>query len=110
MAEKREKIIKVRVSAEEFETLKMLKTKPQLAEWMRDACLNYGQGDLLVQAKGPEPVDPELLRQLASVGNNMNQVARKINTNEWGPSDKIEVLAQLKAIERQLEELRIAHR
>jgi hypothetical protein len=110
MTEKREKIIKIRVSATELETMKMLKTKPQLADWIRDTCMNYGQGDLVTQMQGPDPVDPEFLRQLAGVGNNMNQIGRKINNGEWGPSDKIEVLAQLKSIEQQLESLRLEHR
>lgn len=107
---KREKIIKVRVTPEEHETLKHLSTKAQLAEWMRESCLNYGQGDLVAQAKGPSPVDPELLRQLAGIGNNMNQIGRKVNAGEWGPSERIEILAALAAIERELAAIRQAHR
>ncbi len=107
---KREKIIKVRVTPEEHETLKHLSTKVQLAEWMRESCLNYGQGDLVARAKGPLPVDPELLRQLAGIGNNMNQIGRKVNAGEWGPSDRIQIIAALAAIERELAELRALHR
>ena len=80
MVEKREKIIKIRVSPEELETLKFNSTKVQLAEWMRETCLNPGQVDLVRDLVQPEPVDPALLRALAGIGNNMNQIARRINT------------------------------
>lgn len=107
---KREKIIKVRVTPEEFETLKWKSTKAELAVWMRESCLEYGQGDLVTQMTGPSAADPELLRQLAGIGNNMNQVGRKVNTAEWGPSERIEIIAALAAIERELIELRALHR
>lgn len=61
MDEKREKIIKIRVSPEELETLKFNSTKVQLAEWMRETCLNPGQVDLVRDLVQPEPVDPALL-------------------------------------------------
>lgn len=107
---KREKIIKVRVSAEEFETLKWRSTKAQLAEWMRETCLTDGQGDLVSQMQGPAPADPELLRQLAGIGNNINQIARAVNTGTWGPSDTVQIVAQLSGIERELAAIRQAHR
>ena len=76
MEEKREKIIKIRVSAEEFETLKFNSTKAELAAWMRDTCLNPGQTDFVRDLAQPSPVDPALLRALAGIGNNLNQIAR----------------------------------
>ncbi len=110
MEEKREKVIKIRVSAEEFETLKFNSTKIQLAEWMRETCLNPGQGDLVRDLVQPEPVDPALLRALAGIGNNMNQIARRINTGEWDSLDVVKIVAALGAIERELAELRALHR
>ena len=107
--DKREKIIKVRVSAQEHEQLKHICPKVQLAEWMREHCLNPTV-DWVSATKGPSPVDPELLRQLAGVGNNMNQIARKVNTGEWGPVDRVAVIAALSSIERELAELRALHR
>ena len=106
---KREKIIKVRVSAEEHETLKWRCPKPRLAEWMREQCLNP-DGDWVRQTKGPEPADPALLRQLAGIGNNLNQIARRVNSGEWGPVDRVAVIAALSAVERELSELRGRHR
>src|SRR5690554_138187 len=100
----RDKIIKIRVSAEEYETLKWRCPNPRLAEWMRKQCLNP-DGDCVRQSKGPEPVDPALLRQLAGVGNNLNQLARRVNSGEWGPIDRVAVIAALSAVERELAEL-----
>ena len=110
MEEKREKIIKIRVSPEELETLKFNSTKVQLAEWMRETCLNPGQVDLVRDLVQPEPVDPALLRALAGIGNNMNQIARRINTGEWDSLDVVKIVAALGAIERELAELRALHR
>jgi hypothetical protein len=110
MDEKREKIIKIRVSPEELETLKFNSTKVQLAEWMRETCLNPGQVDLVRDLVQPEPVDPALLRALAGIGNNMNQIARRINTGEWDSLDVVKIVAALGAIERELAELRALHR
>jgi hypothetical protein len=110
MDEKREKIIKIRVSPEELETLKFNSTKVQLAEWMRETCLNPGQVDLVRDLVQPEPVDPALLRALAGIGNNMNQIARRINTGEWDSLDVVKIVAALGAIERELSELRALHR
>mgnify|MGYP003601926046 FL=1 len=110
MEEKREKIIKIRVSAEEFETLKFNSTKAELAAWMRDTCLNPGQTDFVRDLAQPSPVDPALLRALAGIGNNMNQIARKVNTGEWEPIDPVKIVAALGAIERELAELRALQR
>lgn len=110
MTEKREKIIKVRVTAEEHEQLKFNSTKAQLAEWMRESCLNPGQVDLVSAAEGPSAVDPELLRQLSGIGNNLNQIARQVNTKAWGPSDTAQIISALMAVEAQLVEIRSIHR
>jgi hypothetical protein len=47
------------------------------------------------------PVDPALLRQVAMAGNNLNQIARKLNT-EKSSIDAIQLLAQLASIQRDL--------
>lgn len=44
--------------------------------------------------------DPELLRQVAKIGNNLNQIARAVNSGE-----SLKVLEQLISIERKLKEL-----
>lgn len=108
--QKREKIIKIRVSPEELATLQMHCTRGELARWMRETCLNPGQTDLVNDLKGSVKVDPELLRQLASIGNNLNQIARQVNTGQWGPSDRVAVIAALAGIERELAGVRVQHK
>lgn len=107
---KREKIIKVRVSAEELATLQMHSTRPELARWMRETCMNPGQTDLVRDLRGSKPVDPDLIRQLASIGNNLNQIARKVNTGEWSALDRAYIIGGLAGIERELAALRAMHK
>lgn len=51
--------------------------------------------------KAPPKADPKLLRQLASIGNNLNQVTRRINQGD----KTVEVLSHILNIERKMEEL-----
>lgn len=50
-------------------------------------------------------VDPTLLRQLARLGNNLNQLARWANRDQTF-ADRAEILVQLMHIERELSQLR----
>lgn len=49
--------------------------------------------------------DPELLRQLAAVGSNVNQIARVLNSTGMPPGDQAPLLAELAAIQRELHAL-----
>jgi len=49
---------------------------------------------------------PALLRQVAGIGNNLNQIARRINASPLTTLDKVEYLAALAAVARELEGLR----
>ena len=49
--------------------------------------------------------DPELLQQLASLGSNMNQIARRVNGLGLDASNVIELLTELAAIQRELHRL-----
>ncbi len=49
-------------------------------------------------------VNPELIRQLAAIGNNLNQIARRVNQKE-----KFDVIPHLVSIESQIEKLLDAH-
>lgn len=106
---KREKIIKVRVSADELETLKWRCPKHRLAEWMREACLNPDT-DWVRKTKQPDPVDPALLRQLAGIGNNLNQIARAVNQNGVEALDAAKIVAALGEINGELQKLRGLYR
>ena len=103
----REKTIKIRVSAEEHETLKHICPKSALAEWMRESCLNP-TGDMVndLKVKTVTIVDPELIRALAGIGNNMNQVARRVNDGTFDNSSTVQIISALKYIESELSEIR----
>ena len=49
-------------------------------------------------------VDPKLIFQLSAIGNNLNQIARRLNSGE-----KVKVLPVLLSMEQELERLRNAH-
>ena len=53
----------------------------------------------------PRAVDPGLLRQLARLGNNLNQLARWANRDQRY-ADTVRIMGQLIAIERELALLR----
>ena len=52
--------------------------------------------------------EPALLRQLAGMGNNLNQIARQINAGGGTGHDRVQVVAALMAIDAGLERLRHA--
>ena len=102
---KRNRSIKIRVSDEELEILRMHSTRSELARWIRETCLSGGQQDFIKQAN-KNAIDPELLRGLSGIGNNLNQIARRVNSGEWGALDKVQIIAALAGVERALTDLR----
>lgn len=65
-------------------------------------------GVVVRKRRGPRPVDPALLRQLARLGNNLNQLTRWANRDQRY-ADRLAILAQLVGIERELTALRQLH-
>ncbi|MDD0124238.1 MobC family plasmid mobilization relaxosome protein, partial [Shigella flexneri] len=53
---------------------------------------------------------PPLLRQLAAIGNNLNQAARKVNSGQGSSGDRVQVGGALVAIGDGLRRLRLAVR
>ncbi len=53
-------------------------------------------------------LSPALLRQLAGMGNNLNQIARQVNAGGGSGHDRVQVVAALMAIDAGLERLRHA--
>lgn len=104
----REKVIKVRVTDEEYVALKQRSAKPRLAEWMRETCLDTS-GQRKSRSQPRSSADPALLRQLAGIGNNLNQIARRVNSGQWGPLERVHVMTALAAVERQLAALKPEH-
>lgn len=100
---KRLKTIKVRVTETEWASLRATCPKAQLAEWMREHCLGVVPQ---LRRTPPATIDPALLRQVAGIGNNLNQIARRINASPLTTLDKVEYLAALAAVARELEGLR----
>nr|WP_264786497.1 MobC family plasmid mobilization relaxosome protein [Aeromonas caviae] len=53
-------------------------------------------------------ISPALLRQLAGMGNNLNQIARRVNAGGGTGHDRVQIVAALMAIDAGLERLRHA--
>lgn len=105
---KRTKEIKIRLTESEHKALLNRCTKASLATWMRETCLGEKQTK---QSKVIE-VDPKLLRQLAGIGNNLNQIARLVNQHSKQDSvlDRIAIITALSSIERELQRLNDDHK
>ena len=99
---RRTKTIKIRLFEEELARLNELKTHSYLAVWMRESCL----AEKKKNRRKPAPkVDPSLLRQLAAIGNNVNQIAR-ITNSRTDLLNAISIIAALHSIKEELELLR----
>jgi len=106
MSDKRTRFLGVRVTEQEYQRLIERCDGKQLAAWMRQTCL-----DERPARSGKLPtLAPALLRQLAGMGNNLNQIARKINGGQWSGHDRVQAVAALMAIDAGLERLRHAVR
>ena len=105
---KRTKSIKIRVTESELEQLNANKGRAELARWLREIGLEGGGG---CQQVVKHQLPPEVVRILAGIGGNLNQLARHINTEaKAGTRDmrvhSVERLAQLAATERALSAVR----
>ncbi len=101
---KRDLVVKIRLSSDEKIALLERCPKARLAEWMREHCLGVEPP----KARDVPPVDPAFLRQFAGFGNNLNQIARRVNSvnsNQWRPADRGQIITHLAAIERELHAL-----
>lgn len=97
MTQKRTKEIKIRLTPDEHSALLLRCDRPQLAEWLREIGLDQ-------RKRRPIPTtDPALLRQLAAIGSNLNQLARWCNSRK--PIDAVEVSAALAALSREVRAL-----
>ncbi|WP_412097962.1 MobC family plasmid mobilization relaxosome protein [Leclercia adecarboxylata] len=78
MSEKRNKMLTMWVTEDEHRRLLERCDGRQLAAWMRQICL-----DEKPARSGKLPsISPALLRQLAGMGNNLNQIARRVNAGD----------------------------
>jgi|TARA_B100001059_G_C17665606_1_gene491787 hypothetical protein len=101
----RSKSVKIRLFESELQELNELKTSNELATWMRETCLNKKSK----RRNAPVSVDPLLLRQLAAIGNNLNQLSRLANSKGMNAIDSVQVINALSQIQSELEKLRCDH-
>lgn len=99
--EKRTRRVEIRLSEAEYLKLLDLKTKPRLAEWVRETLLSNGGG---VERVGVKKLDGRFLYELNRIGNNLNQLS-KFCHREKKDFNVLRVLDELIVIEEQLGEL-----
>ncbi len=90
--DKRIREVKIRLTDNEWQSLQQRKTK-SLAGWLRD----LGLGAMPIRQ-----ADPELIRHLARIGSNLNQIARHTNTEKQLDVQVLRELAQANALLDQL--------
>lgn len=105
---KRTKSVKIRVTETELAQLNANKGRAELARWLREIGLEGGGGRQHVVT---HQLPPEVIRTLAGIGSNLNQLARHLNTEaKTGSLDvrlhSVELLVQLAATERALAAVR----
>jgi hypothetical protein len=105
--DKRTKEIKIRLTYSEHQRLIDRCDRKHLAEWLRQ----LGLGEHTARKRRLPDVEPELLRQVSGIGNNLNQLARRLNQLDGlHPTDRVSLLAVLNSLDRQLGELLEQHR
>lgn len=105
--EKRTKEIKIRMTESEHQRLLERCDRTHLAEWLRQ----LGLGERTARKRPVPEVAPELLRQVSGIGNNLNQIARRLNQSDsLTPSERVSLLSILNSLDRQLGELLEQHR
>jgi len=84
--------VKIRLTETEWNELQQRKTK-SLAGWLRD----LGLGAIPIRQ-----ADPDLIRHLARIGSNLNQIARHVNTEKQLDVQVLQELAKANALLDQL--------
>lgn len=106
-APKRNRSIKIRLTDDELSELNRKKTRAELARWVREIALGIEQPkSRKVSSKFP----PEVARILAGMGNNLNQIAKQLNSAaKTGVIENMQVIraiTEVAAAERSLNALR----
>ena len=96
--------MKVRFSQSELDQVKAICPRTELARWMREMALNP-TADWVQQAESKSEISSDLMLQLSGIGNNVNQIARQLNTRA-NPIEAIPLLAKLAEISEQLQRLK----
>jgi len=82
-----------------------------LSDWLRVQVDESQRTGMPTPKKRPPrssfvPVDPDLLRHLAAIGNNVNQVARRVNVSRLDPLAQLELQVELHGIRAELRAIR----
>lgn len=70
----------MRMTVDEHRRLMESKTTHYLATWCRERVLDGVSSPSRDDRRSGSAVDPRLLRGQAAIGNNLNQIARRLNT------------------------------
>lgn len=105
----KDKFIKLRVTEDERVrwNAKAAKLNMTLADYFRKLADEEPTGiapAMPLKNRKFVPVDPELLRQIAWIGNNLNQIAKAVNQG-----NKTDLVEQLISIDRRLKEIADAY-
>ena len=95
------KSIKIRVTLAELEYLKERAEDRPLAPFMRELCLNKK----VFKRKVLPKVNPEFMRAFAGACNNINQLAKQVNTYGYGLR-QIELREELMLLREEIEGLK----
>lgn len=105
--EKRTREIKIRLTDSEHQRLIDRCDRTHLAEWLRQ----LGLGEHTSRKRRLPDVAPELLRHVSGIGNNLNQIARRLNQLDGLTlTERVSLLAVLNSLDRNLGELLEQHR
>jgi hypothetical protein len=112
---RRDKELKIRLTSEELESVRAIAAASgmHMADFVRRRLLDAGAKVQMtdsrpsIQRGTVSTADPALVRQVASIGSNLNQIARTVNRQALQSQtiQVVEMLAILLAIERQVSEL-----
>lgn len=105
---RRTESIKIRLTPAEHARLNEIKGRPELARWIRELALSGGGGK---QEVITHVLPPDLVRVMAGIGNNLNQVAKVLNQQAKHSDldlkkESLSLMLQLQATEQALNELR----
>ena len=93
----RSKSIKIRVTPEELLLLQEKADGQPLASFMREFCIHAK----FPKRRQPPKIDPEFMRKFAGICNNLNQIAREVNSRH----DRYNVMAITQSINLFLHDL-----
>ena len=95
----------IQLTQSEHDQLKQMAGVKRLASFMRDKCL-LDITDVMTEIVIKS--DPKLLQQLARIGNNINQIAKNLNSQviAKNPIEILSLSAQLQQIQDQLKQIR----